>query len=193
MKRIWIMALCSTLGLVLSSKGHASLENDEMNMEVEAEINEADGIERSAAYLDEKVEQEKLNTQLDKASASRAIREAKTVQVKAEANIAKAETAIQALRLEQAQALAARKAAINERTIAAKKLQVAIKQLKAQRARTAKIQANAKRHQNDVKYIQTRLANIQKKMPVKKTAMVLKLKRTPAQTASSKLVPSVRR
>lgn len=144
----------------------AGEEKDELDVESEMSMAEADGSSLNAGYLNQKAEQQKLDTRMDVSHAEKAIRAAKTQQVYSEIMIEKAQTEMQSLKKEQADALLRRQKALADRKIAVTKLARTLKELKAYRARVKQAQALAMKEERVVAAVNSRTAKLQTMMPL---------------------------
>lgn len=164
MKHLWLIA--SSL-MLLGAPTHvwAFDTKDDADIEAEDMAAEAEGSQLSQAYLDQKKEEQKMDTRLEESRAQKVIQNSKTQQAYSEALIQKAETEIGSLRKQEAYAVARRQKAQNDRKIAMNNLALKIKELKMYRARVKRAQALAMHEERNVSIVKTRTAKIQNMMP----------------------------
>src|SRR4051812_43393154 len=131
MKRTWILILCSTAAFTVNGKAQASeIVAQDNDIEVETVMAESDASLQNAEFLSQKVDQEKLDTELNAAESKKAVIAARSQQFRAEAQIAKAEKEIASLQADQKELAARRHAAEVDRVRATRKLVVMIQQIK---------------------------------------------------------------
>ncbi len=186
MKHLWLIA---TTMLAFSFHTHASDFEQREEMDIEAEAMDADarGAEYNAAYLNQKEEQQKLDTRLDVSHAEKVIHDSKTQQVYSEALIGKAEAEIAVLKKQQANALARRDKAREDRKYAIAKLQKTVKELKAYRAHAKRAQSLAMQDERSLNAMKARNAKLQSLLPSTPVPHKLPLKTMKARPSKASM------
>jgi hypothetical protein len=163
MKHLWLVATCMLVAMPVY--GSTFETKDVSDIEAEDMAAEAEGSQLSQAYLDQKKEQQKIDTRLDESRAQKVIEASKTQQAYSEALINKAETEIAILKKQEAAALARREKAIADKKAAIARFHATVKRLKIYRARVKRAQALAMREEQKVAVVNSRTAKIQGMMP----------------------------
>jgi hypothetical protein len=169
MKHALILMLCSIAGL--SAKGYAAeMFAEDNDIEAEAVMADADASVRNADLLNQRADQDRLDSELDSAHTKKQLDVANSEKSHAESQIVRAEKEIQALKNDQIQLLRRKKLAQVERKRAMKKLVSLIQEVKASRALVKNTKMQTALEERALAQVKVRMSALQKNVRVQKAA-----------------------
>lgn len=168
------LSLLVTLSLVVFAHNGYALDfsssfDEEQAYDAETEAAEADAATRTAEFLREQAERERMELSFAAAKAAKALKEARYVAAISSNKIEKAESEIVLLKAGQRRERLRKVQAQKERTTTIRKLAATIKQLKTHRALLKRDQMEGAKERRALLNVKSKLIKVQKAIPAPKS------------------------